>query len=78
MWSLVDEGLRSAVREHPGVADSLTTLEKDVLEQPLWHRCGPVHADQIHPKGTASAGADAAKILPVTGLGQRDLGFGRS
>jgi LAO/AO transport system kinase len=32
MWSLVDEGLRSAVREHPGVADSLTTLEKDVLE----------------------------------------------
>jgi len=32
MWSLVDEGLRSAVREHPGVADSLTTLEEDVLE----------------------------------------------
>jgi len=32
MWSLVDEGLRSAVREHPGVADTLTALEEDVLE----------------------------------------------
>jgi len=32
MWSLVDEGLRSAVREHPGVADTLKALEQDVLE----------------------------------------------
>ena len=32
MWSLVDEGLHSAVREHPGVADTLTALEEDVLE----------------------------------------------
>ena len=32
MWSLVDEGLRSAVREHPGVADALKALEQDVLE----------------------------------------------
>jgi len=32
MWSLVDEGLRSAVREHPQVADTVGSLEKDVLE----------------------------------------------
>ena len=32
MWSLVDEGLRSAVREHPSVADTLSILEEDVLE----------------------------------------------
>ncbi len=32
MWSLVDEGLRSAVREQPGIADTLTALEEDVLE----------------------------------------------
>ncbi|MCK5376776.1 MAG: methylmalonyl Co-A mutase-associated GTPase MeaB, partial [Acidobacteria bacterium] len=32
MWSLVDEGLRSAVREHPQVADIVESLEKDVLE----------------------------------------------
>ena len=32
MWSLVDEGLRSAVREHPDVADTLTALEEDVLQ----------------------------------------------
>jgi LAO/AO transport system kinase len=32
MWSLVDEGLRSAVREHPRVADTLEVLEEDVLE----------------------------------------------
>jgi LAO/AO transport system kinase len=32
MWSLVNEGLRSAVREHPGVASTLTDLEQDVLE----------------------------------------------
>jgi len=31
MWSLVDEGLRSAVREHPDVAHALATLEDDVL-----------------------------------------------
>jgi len=32
MWSLVDEGLRSAVREHPKVADTFEALEQDVLE----------------------------------------------
>ena len=32
MWSLVDEGLRSAVRGHPRVADTLEALEQDVLE----------------------------------------------
>ncbi len=32
MWSLVDEGLRSAVREHPQVAETLADLENDVLE----------------------------------------------
>ena len=32
MWSLVDEGLRSAIREHPKVADTLEALEQDVLE----------------------------------------------
>ena len=31
MWSLVDEGLRTAVRSHPMVADTLTALEEDVL-----------------------------------------------
>jgi LAO/AO transport system kinase len=32
LWSLVDEGLRRAVREHPRVAASLPGLEADVLE----------------------------------------------
>jgi LAO/AO transport system kinase len=32
MWSLVDEGLCSAVREHPEVAKTLADLEKAVLE----------------------------------------------
>jgi LAO/AO transport system kinase len=32
MWSLVDEGLRSAVREHSRFADTLAALEEDVLE----------------------------------------------
>ena len=32
MWSLVDEGLRAAVREHAQVADTLAALEEDVLE----------------------------------------------
>jgi LAO/AO transport system kinase len=32
MWSLVDEGLRSAVREHQEVAGALDALEEDVLE----------------------------------------------
>ena len=32
MWSLVDEGLRSAVRAHPEAADTLAALEEDVLE----------------------------------------------
>ena len=31
MWSLVDEGLRSAVREHPRVASTLADLEANVL-----------------------------------------------
>ncbi|MFV2073271.1 MAG: methylmalonyl Co-A mutase-associated GTPase MeaB [Thermoanaerobaculales bacterium] len=33
MWSLVDEGLRSAVREQPQVAEMLTVLEKAVLDR---------------------------------------------
>jgi LAO/AO transport system kinase len=33
MWSLVNEGLRSAVREHPQVAEKLATLEEDVLDR---------------------------------------------
>jgi LAO/AO transport system kinase len=32
LWSLVDEGLRSAVREHPDVAATLPSLEAEVLE----------------------------------------------
>jgi len=32
MWSLVDEGLRAAVRAHPKVADTLASLEEAVLE----------------------------------------------
>jgi LAO/AO transport system kinase len=32
MWSLVDEGLRTAVREHPEVAKTLADLEMAVLE----------------------------------------------
>ena len=32
MWSLVDEGLRSAIREHPQVDATLADLENDVLE----------------------------------------------
>ena len=32
MWSLVDEGLRAAVREHPDVAATLGAIEADVLE----------------------------------------------
>jgi LAO/AO transport system kinase len=31
MWSLVDEGLRAAVRDHPEVAETLAALEDDVL-----------------------------------------------
>ena len=33
MWSLVDEGLRSAIREQPQVAGMLVTLEEDVLSR---------------------------------------------
>jgi LAO/AO transport system kinase len=32
MWSLVDEGLRAAIREHQDVADALAAFEEDVLE----------------------------------------------
>jgi LAO/AO transport system kinase len=32
MWSLVEEDIRSAVRGHPKVADTLEALEQDVLE----------------------------------------------
>jgi LAO/AO transport system kinase len=32
MWSLVDEALRNATREHPGVADILPDLERGVVE----------------------------------------------
>ena len=32
MWSLVDEGLRAAVHQHPDVADTLSSLEEEVLE----------------------------------------------
>ncbi len=32
MWSLVDEGLRASVRDHPVVSDLLPALEGDVLE----------------------------------------------
>jgi len=32
MWEMVDEGLRTAVREHPEVAANLERLETDVLE----------------------------------------------
>jgi LAO/AO transport system kinase len=32
MWSLVDEGLRSAVREHPDLAEQLASLEQEILE----------------------------------------------
>jgi LAO/AO transport system kinase len=32
MWSLVDEGLRSAVRKHPSVAPKLAELENQVVE----------------------------------------------
>jgi LAO/AO transport system kinase len=32
MWSLVDEGLQSAVREHPRVVPRIAGLERDVLE----------------------------------------------
>jgi LAO/AO transport system kinase len=32
MWSLVDEGLRAAVRGHPDVAEHLASLEQDILE----------------------------------------------
>jgi LAO/AO transport system kinase len=32
MWSLVDEGLRTAAREHPEVAAAIPKLEADVLE----------------------------------------------
>jgi len=31
MWEMVDEGLRNAVREHPGVAEILNTVESDIL-----------------------------------------------
>jgi len=32
MWEMVDEGLRNAVREHPGVEETLSSIETDVLE----------------------------------------------
>lgn len=32
MWSLVDEGLRAAVREHPEVVSTIEILERDVVE----------------------------------------------
>ncbi len=32
MWEMVDEGLQNAVREHPRVAETLASLESDVLE----------------------------------------------
>ena len=32
MWEIVDEGLRTAVREHPGVAETLGSIETDVLD----------------------------------------------
>jgi LAO/AO transport system kinase len=32
MWSLVDEGLRTAVREHPEVVSTIEILERDVVE----------------------------------------------
>ncbi len=32
MWSLVDEGLRAAVREHPDVMRHIDALERDVVE----------------------------------------------
>ena len=32
MWSMVDEGLRTAIREHPDVAATLGTLEDDVTK----------------------------------------------
>ena len=32
MWEMVDEGLRNAVREHPAVAETLGSIESDVLE----------------------------------------------
>ena len=32
MWEMVDEGLRNAVREHPGVAETLNSIETDVLD----------------------------------------------
>ncbi len=31
MWAMVDEGLQNAVREHPKVAESLSSIEADVL-----------------------------------------------
>jgi len=32
MWSLVDEGLRAAVRDQPEVAETIAALEDDVLK----------------------------------------------
>jgi LAO/AO transport system kinase len=32
MWEMVDEGLRNAAREHPAVAETLGSVETDVLE----------------------------------------------
>ena len=32
MWSLVDEGLRAAVREHSDIADTIATFEENVLQ----------------------------------------------
>ena len=32
MWSLVDDGLRAAVRGHPGVTAKLEELERDVVD----------------------------------------------
>ena len=31
MWSLVDDGLRSAIRKHPEVGSKLASLENEVL-----------------------------------------------
>ena len=32
MWSLVDEGVRAAVREHPEVKRRIERLERDVVD----------------------------------------------
>jgi LAO/AO transport system kinase len=58
MWSLVDEALRSAIREHPRVAKSLETLEENVLEG----RTTPTAAaDQI----LEAFGVDSTVNIPI-------------